>query len=216
MAESDIVEKIGKSLIHHGKQSDRIYLMKFCQSDMPRLPAQLRVLAESRGYSKVICKIPSDHLPAFAAEGYFEEAEIPGYFSGNGKCVFVSRFMNKEREKQTDKDLTDGVLATAKRRKKEEKTPVGIADGLSCEIMREGNAVEMARLYRAVFDTYPFPIHDPEYIVRTMRENVVYFGVRKDGGLIALSSIEADMQNRNAEMTDFATLPEYRGGGLAK
>lgn len=216
MAEFDIVEKMGQSLIHHGKQSNRIYLMKFCQSDMPGLLLQLRDLAESCGYSKVICKIPADHFSAFAAEGYIEEAEIPGYFSGNGKCLFVSRFVNKEREEQTDKDLINGVFAAAKRRNSELKAPGGIAEGLSCDIMREGDAVEMATVYRTVFDTYPFPIHDPEYIVRTMRENVVYFGVRKDRRLIALSSIEADMENRNAEMTDFATLPEYRGGGLAK
>jgi len=38
----------------------------------------------------------------------------------------------------------------------------------------------------------------------------------KDGALAALSSAEMDIQGSNVEMTDFATLPEYRGRGLAQ
>ena len=73
----------------------------------------------------------------------------------------------------------------------------------------------MAEIYRRVFATYPFPIHDPSYLEKTMRENVVYFGVWQEGKLIALSSAEMDQSAASAEMTDFATLPECRGQGLA-
>jgi len=49
-----------------------------------------------------------------------------------------------------------------------------------------------------------------------MAYNVDYFAVEKEGKLIALSSAEMDAQGSNAEMTDFATLPENRGQGLAR
>jgi putative beta-lysine N-acetyltransferase len=48
-----------------------------------------------------------------------------------------------------------------------------------------------------------------------MRENIVYFGVWQGETLVALSSAEMDLAAGSAEMTDFATLPEHRGQGLA-
>jgi putative beta-lysine N-acetyltransferase len=74
---------------------------------------------------------------------------------------------------------------------------------------------EMAALYRQVFATYPFPIHDPEYLRKTMDNDVVYFGVWHDGMLVALSSCEIHSGISNAEMTDFAAMPDHRGQNLA-
>ena len=48
-----------------------------------------------------------------------------------------------------------------------------------------------------------------------MDEGVVYFGIFYHSKLIAVSSAEVDYVGKNAEMTDFAILPDYRGNGLA-
>lgn len=48
-----------------------------------------------------------------------------------------------------------------------------------------------------------------------MNENVIYFGLWRQSKIVALSSAEMDIESSNAEMTDFATLPGYRGKGLA-
>jgi lysine 2,3-aminomutase len=71
-------------------------------------------------------------------------------------------------------------------------------------------------VYQQVFKTYPFPILDALYLEKTMNEgSVIYFGIWDKGKLVALSSAEMDVPNRNAEMTDFAVLPQYRGHKLA-
>ena len=44
-----------------------------------------------------------------------------------------------------------------------------------------------------------------------MENGVRYFGVRYNEKLVALASAETDQKSLNAEMTDFATLPEFRG-----
>ena len=50
-----------------------------------------------------------------------------------------------------------------------------------------------------------------------MLSNVVYRIVRDDGGsLIAAASADTMGAHHNAEMTDFATLPDRRGLGLAQ
>ncbi len=51
-------------------------------------------------------------------------------------------------------------------------------------------------------------------LFETMRSHVCYFVAEKDGKIAAASSGEMDTENRNAEMTDFATRPEHRGTGL--
>jgi putative beta-lysine N-acetyltransferase len=73
----------------------------------------------------------------------------------------------------------------------------------------------MAHVYRVVFASYPFPIHDPEYLKQTMATTVRYFCAEEQGKIVALSSAEFDFKGQNVEMTDFATLPDTRGRGIA-
>ncbi len=48
-----------------------------------------------------------------------------------------------------------------------------------------------------------------------MDENFIYFGIQKNDEIVALSSSDICIDYQNAEMTDFATLPEYQGRGFA-
>jgi putative beta-lysine N-acetyltransferase len=103
------------------------------------------------------------------------------------------------------------VLDVARRRRPQ--PPDSLAPG--CRPARPADAEAMAHLYRLVFASYPFPIHDPEYLRRTMAENVCYYGFWENGRPVALASAEMDIGAGSAEMTDFATHPECRGGGRA-
>lgn len=73
---------------------------------------------------------------------------------------------------------------------------------------------ELSKLYKIVFASYPFPIHNSDYIKKTMQENIIYFGIFKGDRIVAASSCETDPKSQNVEMTDFATHPDYRGMGL--
>lgn len=77
------------------------------------------------------------------------------------------------------------------------------------------DAENMSRIYKAVFPTYPFPITRPQYLIETMHSHIVYFGAEYDHHLAALASSEMNSDNQNVEMTDFATLPRYRGRNLS-
>ena len=48
-----------------------------------------------------------------------------------------------------------------------------------------------------------------------MAADVVYFGIRYKGNLVAVSSADIDKKNNYAEMTDFATLKGNRGKNLS-
>ncbi|MFP4498398.1 MAG: putative beta-lysine N-acetyltransferase, partial [Vulcanimicrobiota bacterium] len=75
---------------------------------------------------------------------------------------------------------------------------------------------KLAGLYKKVFKTYPFPVFDPSYLKRTAQSHIMYGIIyNHKGELVAAASSEMDLPHKNAEMTDFATLPSQRGKGLA-
>lgn len=204
----------GGTLIQHGPHNDRIYLMKLGKGGAGTLPADLIAMARQHDYSKVFIKVPAENSEQFVQAGYMREASIPRLFNGADTGVFMGYYLNKLRATETNAAVLDKILHMALDKS---GTAINVFDRAlfarqQCE---KEDVEEMAAIYKTVFETYPFPIHDPCYLLDSMQNNVNYFGVEKDGDLIALSSAEIDKTALNAEMTDFATLPEWRGNSLA-
>lgn len=210
----DVVERFGDSLIQHGKANNRAYVMKIGTKNYPEIVSHVLSLALNNGYSKIFVKAPEYARESFIESSFVEEAHIPRLFQGNADGFFLSKFITDKRRKEGRADLVSQVLQSAQQ--KAGLTEVSLLPpGQICFIMGKGDVEEMAQLYRRVFTSYPFPIHDPAYLARTMDENMVYYGIKAEDRLIALASTEHDFEGQNAEMTDFATLPEFRGHGLA-
>ena len=215
----DSVTTLGRSLIQHGKHSDRVYLMKLDPADLPGLIDEIETLARNEGYTKIFSKIPDSERVAFDERGYVQEAAIPRFYNGVGTAAFLAKFLDPQRavEKRPKRIAKNLELARAKagqglspsRRRKAARGPLH-----DCSTS-PADAEEMSGVYREVFPTYPFPIDDPAYLLSTMAANVQYFCVRDNGRIVALASAEKDLHGANAEMTDFATLPAYRRRGLA-
>jgi len=211
---NDIIERIGTSLIQHGKSSNRVYLMKLCRSDYPEILHKIYNLAKENNYTKIFVKIPAWAQPEFEQDGYTTEAHIPNFYKGEEDAFFMARFLDAHREKQESAALIEEIIAFTKKMQSNQLA-AELDEKYSIDILTSKDAEHMAAVYKTVFETYPFPIHNPVYLLETMRDNIVYFGIWKNEKLIALSSCEMDEQSKNVEMTDFATLPEYRSQGFA-
>jgi putative beta-lysine N-acetyltransferase len=212
----DKIEKIGNSLIQHGKSNDRIYLMKLGNDSPPEIIDELHQLAREKNYTKIFSKIPKRAYPEFKSRGFIKEAEIPGFYSNREDACFLSRFIEEERaELSRDEANTIKTNIQLAQEKSGNPKPVAKKAAYRIDILGPDQAVELAELYRAVFRTYPFPIYEPQYLKDTMEQNVIYFGLFHSGKLIAASSAEMDTAGRNAEMTDFATLPSERGNNIS-
>lgn len=207
---NDIVTTIGSSVLHHGNFNDRIYRMKLSRSDFPLIIGKLDTLAANEGYSKVIAKIPAFAKDEFLNAGYICEAYIPRFYGDLEDVHFMVKYYCESRCFDNETGLNKKVLKTA-----ESKLGNGVAvelpHGFECTICNRSDAREIANVYKKVFETYPFPIHDPCYIEKTMDENHIYFCIWDGTNIVALASSEMDIGSQNVEMTDFATLPEYRG-----
>jgi putative beta-lysine N-acetyltransferase len=67
-----------------------------------------------------------------------------------------------------------------------------------------------------VFQVYPTPLHDPEYVKKTMKEGTIYYVFFCQGKIVSAASAEVNSFYKNAELTDCATLTEHRKYGLMK
>jgi putative beta-lysine N-acetyltransferase len=165
-------------------------------------------------YGKIIAKVPAEAAPLFTAKGYRCEAEIPGYYGGERKGLFMAKYPIPERRKVADPHRIESHL---KRLKAMTQVPLApMPAHFHLRILAETDIDAMIHLYKRVFTSYPFPIHDRRFIERTMRESVIYFGIFIEGTLAAVSSCDINATARSAEMTDFAVYPAYRGQKLSR
>lgn len=209
---TDTVERIGQSIIQHGRNNQRIYLMKSSVVDLPGIIEKLDDLADRNSYSKIFAKVPESQRNIFLENGFRVEASVPCLFHGKEQGLFLGKYPIGERGSEKKEELIKDILETAKDKQ-------GLASGISlsdctCRPLFAEDMEQAAALYRFVFASYPFPINDPEYLRSTM-DHIAYYGVWSEGQLVALSSAEIDYENSNAEMTDFATHPDFQGKGLA-
>ncbi|MBC8208292.1 MAG: putative beta-lysine N-acetyltransferase [Desulfobulbaceae bacterium] len=202
----------GGSIIQHGPYNDRIYLMK--QGEDKSLAADLIAMAKQHGYSKIFVKIPAGSSGQFAGVGYVEEAAIPRFYNDSETGIFMGYYLSEARSFEINPASLDKILHLAHDKAETPIRPLNESEFTlrQCQV---SDVEEMAAIYGALFTTYPFPIHEPSFLLDTMQKNVDYFGIERNGKFIALSSAEIDRSAQNVEMTDFATLPEYRGNSLA-
>lgn len=210
----DTIIRLGESIIQHGKYNDRIYLMKLSEKDYPDILDKLDNMSLQNQYSKIFAKIPPIAKDEFENNGYVIEAEIPGFYSGEHTVFFMSKYFADERRVDTKNWENRNILETALSKSCnglnlyiDERFRYGICD--------RSHIHQMGDLYKKIFKTYPFPIHDTGYLEKTMDDNVIYFGIWEDNKIVALSSSEMDIEFLNVEMTDFAILPDYRGNNLS-
>lgn len=210
----DKVEKLEHSVIQHGPNNDRVYLMKLAEKDSPEIIDKLHDLSLVKQYTKIFAKVPEKMVDDFLDKEFKKEATIPKFYKGKESAHFVSRFIGAARsflslnKKQKIKKSIE--VALSKREENNLQKPDAEFRSLAPE-----DATDLVSLYEKTFQVYPFPIFDEQYIKETMDKNIDYFGAYVDDQLVAASSAEKDVENKNAEMTDFATLPKHRGKNLS-
>jgi beta-lysine N6-acetyltransferase len=212
----DKLEKIGKSLLQHGKYNNRIYVMDIYNEDILNILVRIDELIKEHSYKKIIAVVPESLAKVFFEKKFEVEVEIPEFFNGKEKGLFLVKYVDLLRKTChiKVKQKIDEVLDTAREKKIIIQKPKKL-DEFIVRNLDESDADELAKIYRKVFESYPFPIYEKDYILKTMKNNVRYFGVFIGGALVSASSAEMHIDRGNVEMTDFATDPDFLGNGLA-
>ncbi|RCX20074.1 beta-lysine acetyltransferase [Anaerobacterium chartisolvens] len=174
------------------------------------LPGKLILLCKKYRLGKVICTIPERSITNFLDAGYLEEGMMDGYFKGvKGYCL--SYFADKKRLVSKNTDEEDRIVRKANEVKNQF---VFRQSSFQVRTALPDDADSVANLFKEVFKTYPTPMDNPDYIKKVMGEHVLFKVALADGKLVSTASADIDPQMLHAEITDCATLPEYRGQGL--
>lgn len=211
----DKIETIGKSLIQHGPNNDRVYLMKLHPDDVNGIVEKLYNLTILKRYSKIFAKVPEWAQDVFLKNDYREEACIPSFYNSEYKVHFLSQFFNAKRSfvfKKDKKEIDDIVMASSNAF---DASDLELPGKYHVKTMGTEDIKPLAKLYKKAFKVYPFPIFKEKYLLKTMNNNVLYMGIFEDDNLVSAASSEIDLNGKNAEMTDFATDPKHRGQNLS-
>ena len=176
---------------------------------------QLEELAASRGYSKIIAKVPERAGHYFADRGFKLEARVPNLFVGKEDGCFYGKFRDPERAslEKSERDLMGEVKEVAEG--SSEISEDELPGDIEITKLSTSDAPALARLYKQVFQVYPSPIFREDYLVEAMETHAEYYGAWHNGELVAACAAEMDFDALNAEMTDFAALPAHRGQNLS-
>ncbi len=161
---------------------------------------------------KIIGNTVLPHLKLFTQAGFCIEGKIDGFFKG-ADAYCVSYFMDSKRKISENPEQKDKIIAQCLM--SDSRHPAGSSNlPYSIRTAAQRDIGEIAALFSTVFSTYPTPVYDEEYIRQTMNGKILYKVAESEGKIIGIASADMDMDNRNAEMTDCATYPEYRGKGV--
>ncbi|WP_377889114.1 putative beta-lysine N-acetyltransferase [Alkalihalobacillus sp. R86527] len=161
-------------------------------------------------YSKCIVKVKDNDVSTFRTYGFTYEGTINNYFSGIDMHIMTkfnegwrrnaSRWMDEEQ-------ILEGVLT---------KVPSPLAEKPVMRRASEKDAEKLATLYKSVFEVYPTPMDQADYIRKVMKEDTIFYVVDEGSIISSAASAEVNHKFQNAEITDCATLPEFRKSGVMR
>lgn len=208
----DIEDEGYKTSVYFDYYNKRLKIVDYEATDYTAMLKKLAWLADSNGFDKIFIKTTQDDFQKFLSHGYVLEGILRYYFKGTDAYV-VSRFSSTQRAQSEviideAKLIEEIIYSSAPAKEKKLDPKIRIIDA------KEENIPQLVYIYRNVFETYPSPLTNPDYIKAVMKKNV-FFKLALDGDTpIAAASGEVSFKHSNVEMTDCATIPTAQGKGI--
>lgn len=173
---------------------------------------KLNPLIEEHKLAKIFHICTEKNLEPFKQEGFIIEAKIDGFLNGL-PGYFISKFITTERKMSINIPEEEEILIKAREYMDRDFSYL-IEDKFIIKTAKEKDSEKLSKLYDEVFKTYPTPLHDPKFIKWAINNNVLFKLILSDNKVVSAASADMDPRYLNAEMTDCATLKQYRGEGL--
>ncbi|MEY8347250.1 putative beta-lysine N-acetyltransferase [Bacillus cereus] len=176
------------------------------------LMQKIEELAEKHSFTKCIIKGKGEHVSTWLSFGFLLEATIPHYFQGHDAYFFV-KYRDDERRNSIQWIDEDRIIDGVREKEVKEKQ---VPEKFVLRKATEADAEELASVFGKVFEIYPTPLNEADYVAQTMKEDTIYYVYESEGRIISTASAEMNVKEGNAELTNCATLPEYRKHGFMK
>ncbi|MCM3767910.1 putative beta-lysine N-acetyltransferase [Neobacillus niacini] len=175
---------------------------------------EAEILVRKHKAEKLIVKGRKEDTLKLFEFGLQPEAVIDRYFHGSDAILF-SKFYTSDRKHNNHWLMEDGIVHSIYQLDSSslKSTP---PKEYQLKKVNETHAEQLSALYSQVFQIYPTPLQDSEYIKKTMKEGTLYYAFFYQEKIVSAASAEINGFYKNAELTDCATLTEHRKYGLMK
>lgn len=167
--------------------------------------------ARDQGLGKIIGNCRIRLLKPYKNAGFAVEGLINGFYRGED-AYCISCFLDSQRSISPRKKEEDLILLQSV------KEADDFVPCLDTAFKMRDAAVEdipqLVALFSSVFETYPSPVFSMEYLQKVMNDKVLFKVITCNDKIVSVASADMDSFNLNAEITDCATYPDYRGKGL--
>lgn len=167
--------------------------------------------AKSKKLSKILLFCEKEYMMAYEKLGFIVEGYIKGFYKGTD-AICLSCFVNCERKVSKHEAIEEVILVESLMETNNYNPKLGFSYNI--RNANEQDIPQMIDLFKEVFATYPSPVNNPEYLREAMKERMLFKVALDDEKIIGIASADMDLDNLNAEITDCATYPQYRGRGI--
>ena len=195
------------------KYSRRVWVFDYLLKDAAAMTGRLNEVAISHGLEKIILPASSKDREVLEEQGFICEGQVPSFFNGRTAC-FMVYYTDVKRGYSVTTALEQVIRAEIMARDITDRGRLVLPPGFRCRESRPADLPALAKLYRQVFASYPTPVGNVDYLAATAGKSAYYRLITWQGKLVSAAAGELDDTNNNAEMTNCATLPEFRGKGL--
>lgn len=188
----------------------RVKIIDYHISDYDAFTTYLDFITVENNLTKIIMVAREADWQQLFVRGFILEALHPSFFRGN-PGFHVSKFFSLERKTPTLWEQEQEVL------KKALQSASSFSELPQKYEIRTATTEDiplLIPLFSRVFETYPTPLNDEQYMKQIMEKNTLFKIILYNNQIISAASIDIDKNTLSAELTDCATLSSYRGQGL--
>lgn len=189
----------------------RMIVHHYQWQDLKALVRDWLSACRQHGLGKLIVQTREEDWQRLLRLGFQMEGTISSYRQGR-PVYFMSKFFGKKRQTSTawmeEEEILEQVLLLKQPQKSRPLPP-----NAEVRVAATDDVRALVALFKQVFDTYPSPLTDPDYL-RASMENDLFALVEMNGQVVSAAGAEIDRALGNAEMTNCATLPTHRRYGL--
>ncbi len=221
----DIFLKLGNNIVKviDDEHSDRVRCDHPNTSQGTAIAYFLMGAAHCLKRSKILTMVEDRLAAELIEQGFTLAGTMAGFYRGLAGCSVLTYNLDKNRQRMAhpkegarveeivekydpvgDDEITERYDLLADDRMVATQTDVRTILALPRDAER------IAALIDVTFHDYPTPSHDPHYIRSQIESGVPFRYVIEDNRIVACASADLVPDALTAELTDCATLPEYR------
>lgn len=220
----DMIERVREegsirgTCIHFEPHNRRLKVYHISQLHVQKTINDLKKIGKEQKCDKLIFYANEANKRFFVQSNCYYEGRIGGFFSGDDAYIF-SIFLEPSRRREENHEEDNKVMNRVNQKYADGPNmnvqSYFLPQGYSMRAPEEKDAIYIAELYGSVFETYPTPIHEPEFVLEMIKNDHINLTVVEyEQRIISACSTEILPDFNSAEMADCATLPEHRGNGL--